>query len=122
MHDYIFFSGQIIFNESNQFQLAVKMDTGFQGFLIIGRQIGDRIGEDPNGFRLSVLPEGYHTVLYPQQKTKNRKTGHYMLYFYNYHLFGGSISVNLIFINKIGLSFSFGVCYNHMRSVMPIAQ
>ena len=122
MHDYIFFSGQIIFDQFDQLQLVVQMDPCFQSLLVFQGKIGSLIGEYPDGFRLAVFPKGYHAVLHTQEKTENHKVGHYMLCFYIYHLFGNSISVNLIFINKIGLSFSFGVCYNHTRSVMPLAQ
>ena len=122
MHDYIFFSGQIIFDQFDQLKFVVKMDAGFQTLLVFRRQVGDCVGEDPDGVLLSVFPEGDVTLLHTQQESENQKVGHYMLYFYIYHLFGNSISVNLYFINKIGLSFFFGVCYNHTRSVMPIAR
>ena len=119
MHDYIFFSGQIIFNEFDQLELVIKMNARFQPSLVFRGQVGDRVGKYPDGIYLSVFPEGNISLLHTQQESENQKVGHDMLCFYIYHLFGNSISVNLYFINKIGLSFFFGVCYNHTRSVMP---
>ena len=119
MHDYIFFSGQVILDQLEELQFAVQMDALFKGFLIFGGQIGDLVGEYPDGIVLTIFPQGHKAILHTQQESQNHQMGHYMLYFYIYHLFGNSISVNLFFINKIGLSFFFGVCYNHTRSVMP---
>ena len=122
MHDYIFFSGQIIFDQFDQLQLVVQMDPCFQSLLVFQGKIGSLIGEYPDGFCLAIFPKGHETILHPQQESHDQQLAHNTFCFYIYHLFGSSISVNLIFINKIGLSFSFGVCYNHTRSVMPLAQ
>ena len=118
----MFFLIQIIVDQFDQLQLVLQLDAGFQSLLIFLGEIGDLIGEDPDGFRLAILPKGHKAVLNPQQKSENHQLGQNAFYFYSNHLFRPSISVNLFFINKIGLSFSFGVCYNHTRSVMPLAQ
>ena len=119
MHDSFFLSGEIIFNQLEQLKLIVQVDTLFK-CLSIGRgKVAGGIGEYADGIRGAVFPQGYIAILNTQQESKDQAHGKKLFCFYIYHLFRDSISVNLYFIKKLGLSFSFGVCYNHMRSVMP---
>ena len=75
MHDYIFFSGQIIFDQFDQLQLAVQVDPGFQSLLVFLGQIGDLIGEYPDGFRVTIFPKGYKAVLNTQQESEHHQLG-----------------------------------------------
>ena len=119
MHDSFFLSGEIIFDQLNQLQFAVQVDALFKSMAICGGKIAGRIGEYANGFGFTIFPQGYVAILDPQKKSEDQTGGKKLFCFYIYHLFRDSVSVNLYFIKKLGLSFSFGVCYNHMRIVMP---
>ena len=75
MHDYIFFSGQIIFNEFDQLKLVVKMDAGFQTLLVFRRQVGDCVGEYPDGVGFAVFPQGDIAIMNTKQKPKEQTHG-----------------------------------------------
>ena len=91
------------------------MDPFFQCLLVSCRKKSGLIWENFRRFGFAIFPQRYISVTDPQNKTENKGNIQMPDLFQIHRLHGSSISGNLMFINNLGLSFSFGVCYNTMK-------
>ena len=99
----------------DQIRFIFQNDPFFKSFPVMGRKHFCPVRKYTQGIWVAVFPKGDVSIPDSKKETQEDQGKNGGGFCHIYRLHGPSISSNLKFIKNLGLSFSFGVCYNTMK-------